>query len=93
MQEQKATTKPSITLSTDFWDDPRILSLRERDRLMYIGVLIMNRKGFIDRLKEGLGDYVMSQLLRIDEEYVDELKEELKLVGLIDDNWKPVKEI
>jgi len=94
MQEQKATTKPSITLSTDFWDDPRMQLLSEEERLMYIGVLIMNRRGFIDKMAACYDHVtVMSGLLRFRPDCVLELKDKLVEFGLIDDSWKPLEEI
>jgi len=94
MQEQKATTKPSITLSTDFWDDPRVLLLTDEEKLLYIGVLIMNRRGFANRLAVCYDqETAMSEFLRSRQDYVQELKGKLFELGLIDENWKPLEEI
>ena len=92
MQEQKATTKPSITLSADFWDDPRVLALTEEEKLLYIGLLIMKKRGLVDQLSAIDDDFVMSKLLRTDEQSAANLKNNLMILGLTDGTWQPIEE-
>jgi hypothetical protein len=77
---------------SDFFFDPKIVSLSFAEQRHYLFVLCMKNDGLLDKKypkKEMLDSVVSKRLGLIEEEFLN-LKKKFLNAGLIDDRWQPV---
>lgn len=72
-------------------DDDRLRLLAFEDRWHFVAVLCLKAAGLIDDTQDELWERRMSVKLGLQTRELEELQRRLMAVGLIDDQWQPIK--
>jgi len=83
---------PWLCFHTDFLENPKIIPLNRVQRLHFIEVLIVKRRGLLDMAFRSTQDRdsLMARTLSIGKKSCANLKKRLMEVELIDDDWQPL---
>jgi len=83
---------PWLCLHTDILEHPKIIPLNRVQRLHFIEVLIVKRRGLLDMAFRCTQDRdsLMARMLSIGKKSCANLKKRLMEVELIDDDWQPL---
>jgi len=82
-----------MKIHADTMHDPKMMSIGFENERHYICICALERSGTLDQVSdESMLDYIVASRLRLGKRWA-RVKKALADAGLIDNNWKPLKEI